>query len=361
MAGDELGRRYEEACADLKGLGFVVEGLLEALLAARGIRAHSVSHRIKTEESVRRKLANKDGAYAGLGDMHDLLGLRVITFFPDEVDVVAGVIESEFEIDVENSVDKRSILDPDRFGYLSLHYVAGLNTTRSSLAENARFAECKFEVQIRSILQHAWAEIEHDLGYHAPGSVPDPVRRRFSRLAGLLEIADDEFLRLRDDVEDYRVEVEKDVSSAPEVVSINRDSIAALVLSDPVIAEVDEDFAAILGLTRISEPQERSANARAEEMLAAGFESVGELVHSLIDRRAVLKRFFAEWSKIYDINDVYKGMCLFMLGYVVAAEKGSFADLVVYLREINIDDRNDREREATAEQIRGILGIKDEA
>lgn len=154
--GPEFNDAYEARCETLADLGPVVEHLVQELLRADDIRVHSVRHRVKTKESVQRKVGRKDASYEHLEEIHDLLGLRVITFFPDEVDQVAGVIEAEFSIDHENSVDKRALLDPDRFGYLSRHYVATLDKDR----------------------------IPSDAG---------------SRLAGLLEIADDEFQTLRND------------------------------------------------------------------------------------------------------------------------------------------------------------------
>ena len=171
----------------------VAEHLLRELLTTEDLRVHSITHRVKTKKSLERKISEKASEYQSLDDVHDLLGCRVITYFPDEVDAVAAVVEREFAVDWPNSVDKRALLDPDRFGYLSLHYVVTFNDSRVALAEYARFGGCRFEIQIRSILQHAWAEIEHDLGYHTTGAVPRTIRRRFSRLAGMLEMADDEF------------------------------------------------------------------------------------------------------------------------------------------------------------------------
>jgi ppGpp synthetase/RelA/SpoT-type nucleotidyltranferase len=166
-------------------------------LEGKNIRVHSVTSRIKSKSSVRRKLERSAGKRT-LGSLTDLLGIRVITYFPDEVNAVAAVIEREFMVDNDNSVDKRAILDPDRFGYLSLHYVLQLSDSRSTLPEYQAFRDLKFELQIRSILQHTWAEIEHDLGYHSEVALPAEVRRRFARLAGLLELADSEFLGIRE-------------------------------------------------------------------------------------------------------------------------------------------------------------------
>lgn len=83
--------------------------------------------------------------------------MRIITYFSEDVDKIASIIQSEFEVDEHNSVDKRIKLDPVRFGYLSLHYVVKLNSTRVRLSEYIIFKDLKVEIQIRSILQHAWA------------------------------------------------------------------------------------------------------------------------------------------------------------------------------------------------------------
>jgi ppGpp synthetase/RelA/SpoT-type nucleotidyltranferase len=192
-------RNYESIAGRLQDFKISIDSLIQTLLEIEGIQFHSVTSRIKSKASVRQKLQRPDKRRE-LNDLTDMFGARIITYFEDEVDVVAKLIEREFIVDRDNSVDKRSLLDPDRFGYLSLHYVLQLNPERSTLPENRAYKDIKFELQIRSILQHAWAEIEHDTGYKSASGVPDAVRRRLSRLAGLLELADDEFLGIREEL-----------------------------------------------------------------------------------------------------------------------------------------------------------------
>jgi ppGpp synthetase/RelA/SpoT-type nucleotidyltranferase len=193
---NDFDREYESMAGLLENFKVSIDSLIQTLLEIEGIQFHSVTSRIKSKASVRQKLQRPDKR-RDFNDLTDMFGVRIITYFPDEVDVVAKLIEREFVVDPENSVDKRSLLDPDRFGYLSLHYVLQLKPERAILPENRSYEDIRFELQIRSILQHAWAEIEHDIGYKSPSGVPDAVRRRFSRLAGLLELADDEFLGIR--------------------------------------------------------------------------------------------------------------------------------------------------------------------
>ena len=160
--------------------------------------------------------------------------------FSDDVDKIAKVIQDEFEVDEVNSVDKREILDPDRFGYLSLHYVIKLNDKRISLPEYKRFKDLKIEIQIRSILQHAWAEIEHDLGYKSKHSVPRKVRRNFSRLASLLELADEEFDKIREMLIDYKQIIKEEIRNEPANVLLDIETLKRLISEkNSIVARID--------------------------------------------------------------------------------------------------------------------------
>ena len=74
----------------------------------------------------------------------------------------------------------------ERFGYQSVHYLVALKEDRTSLSEYLQYKGLIAEIQVRTILQHAWAEIEHDIQYKSSETIPQPIRRRFMQLAGLL-------------------------------------------------------------------------------------------------------------------------------------------------------------------------------
>jgi ppGpp synthetase/RelA/SpoT-type nucleotidyltranferase len=339
-SGEQIRERYEARCEVLCDLGPVAQHLAEELVRAKDIRVHSVTHRIKTSESVQRKLGQKATQYEGIDDIHDLLGLRIITFFPDEVDLVAGVIEAEFKIDPQNSVDKRALLDPDRFGYLSRHYVAELNGQRTTLLEHSRFSGAKFEIQIRSILQHAWAEIEHDLGYHTVGAVPAQIRRRFSRLAGLLEMADDEFQALREASQAYQLEVGAEIDRSPESVQIDRDSVDALIQRNVLLQELDRDVATALETSIIFDSDGLpSAGSNASRLSFLGFTTIGEVEQALTANEQVIRAFSRRWAGRItgrEIGGVYPGISLFYLAYVLVADSGSEESVTRYLEDFNI-------------------------
>ena len=151
---DAKEKMLEAFCARTKSL-------IEASLQDAGIRYQSVQTRVKTKEKLREKYLDLSKNYRRLDDITDLAGLRVITYYEDEVDRVALVLKGEFDIDWENSVDKRDT-EPETFTYNALNYVCRHLEKRTSDVEYKKFAGVRVEIQITSILRHAWSEIEHE-------------------------------------------------------------------------------------------------------------------------------------------------------------------------------------------------------
>ncbi|HJH26042.1 MAG TPA: hypothetical protein C5S37_04530 [Methanophagales archaeon] len=160
-----------------------IEELIKALLEESNTQVHSVTYRTKEIDRFTEKVKREGKEYKKFSDVTDLSGVRIICYFLSQVDELAEIIKSHFIVHQDLSIDKRKILDPDKFGYLSLHYVVELSEARARLPEYERFKNLLCEVQIQSNLQHAWAEIEHDLGYKSSIEIPKDIRRRFSRLA----------------------------------------------------------------------------------------------------------------------------------------------------------------------------------
>lgn len=159
-----------------------------------------VQKRTKDCISLKRKLEHKSEKYTSLDDITDLCGLRIICYFTDTVDEISRALSERFVLDEANSVDTRDRMLANQFGYVSLHRICSL-PDREGVDEELK--GIPFEVQIRTVLQHAWAEIEHDLGYKSEFEIPRAIRRNFSRVAGLLETADIQFTKIRDDSEQY--------------------------------------------------------------------------------------------------------------------------------------------------------------
>lgn len=266
---------YDTKCSLYGEFTRVIEQLIRDLLKANNLRVHSITARVKDRQSLEDKLRRPDSSYEKLCDLTDTSGIRIITYFADEVDSIASIIKSEFEIDKDNSLDKRAILDPDRFGYLSLHYVANLSKPRLQLTEYKKYSECKVEIQIRSILQHTWAEIEHDLGYKNKMSIPRQLQRRFFQLAGHLELADELFTQLRHQIEEYGISVTEMVSKSPNKVQIDKDSLIAWYKNSTLIKNMDKKIVSATqgGLT--SNPSYLAD--RVDQLYYAGFKTIAEV------------------------------------------------------------------------------------
>jgi len=179
-----------------------VKDKLKKTLADSGLLVAAIESRVKAYDSLAGKLELKGHKYKSLADLTDILGLRVITFYLDDVDKVASAVERLFIVDWENSVDKRKIHEIDSFGYLSLHYICSVPGF-----------PYRFEIQMRTLLQHAWANMDHDTGYKSGVEIPKRYMRSMSRLAGLLELVDDEFSKIRIELTDYRRRVQALVRS----------------------------------------------------------------------------------------------------------------------------------------------------
>jgi len=296
--------------------------LIEQLLEAHSVKVHSVTCRVKSRESLEEKLSRPSKKYGALSDVTDLCGIRITTYFEDVVDRIATLLETEFCIDRENSVDKRSVLDPDRFGYLSLHHVVSIASPRSSLTEYRRFAGYKAEIQTRSILQHAWAEIEHDLGYKTKAGVPAQVRRRFARLAGLLELADKEFTGIRDQLEEYEHSVADRIELRPDLVAIDKVSLAAFVGNDPTVKRLDEAICARAGAELNQEPK-ASLESDVERISSLGIQTIEELKKLINEKAENIVDFAQEWitrsEHLLTHRRFYSGISLFYFWYIVLA------------------------------------------
>jgi Uncharacterized protein conserved in bacteria len=200
--GESLLQQYRELLPTLSQLAQEAYDQLRRALREQGIYVTAIEYRVKTEKSLAGKLELKGAKYRTIDDVTDLVGLRVITFYTDEVDKVAAIAKRLFDIDWKESVDKRKLHSLDAFGYNSLHYICRLKT-----------GSPRFELQMRTALQHVWSTIEHDTGYKGDVKIPNEYKRQFSRLAGMLELVDDEFSRLRLVLTDYRRQIQSLVKS----------------------------------------------------------------------------------------------------------------------------------------------------
>jgi len=204
LHGQLLLNEYREQLPSFELLAEVVASRLRQMVAQNGIELNTMEWRIKGEASLAGKLRRKGSKYAHLGDITDIFGARVITFYNEDVDRIASIAENLFDIDWAHSVDKRKMHQVTSFGYNSLHYICRLPRSLHYDPDHPELNDLPFELQMRTALQHVWSAIQHDIGYKSDIETPDEYHRDLGRLAGLLELADNEFSRIRNSVAGYR-------------------------------------------------------------------------------------------------------------------------------------------------------------
>ena len=201
-----------------------ISKLIEKLIKHEKISYNSITYRVKTEESFKKK-CEKEKYINPKEEIKDIVGIRIITYTNREVRQICELIKKEFTIDNENSVNKADILEADKVGYLSVHYIAKINNDRESLPEYSELKDIWFEIQIRTLLQHTWAEIEHDKSYKFSGELPKDLKRRFYLIAGTLEQMDIEFEKLSDDIDLYAVQVQEKTKEGNYNIAIDSTSL----------------------------------------------------------------------------------------------------------------------------------------
>ncbi|MDB5482325.1 MAG: (p)ppGpp synthetase [Caulobacteraceae bacterium] len=184
----------------------------------------------KFELKYRNELEKSGADYKIEEHITDIIGIRVICLYETDINVAADVIKQHFEI--ISITDKTQILTSNynNFGYKGLHIDGRLNARRAKLPEYKRFSDLRFEIQIRSIVQDAWSEVDHRLKYKR--KIPDSLQRRIVRLAALFELADQEFISIREETENFEkiaVQDDKGVVAITEAQPINAFSFLSIM------------------------------------------------------------------------------------------------------------------------------------
>jgi len=186
---------YAERQPELQHLTQRYVALVTTLLDDAGINYLTVTGRTKSVASFAAKAARAGaGSPAHEDPLHgitDQIGVRVVAYLLSEVEAVAELLADQFTI-LDDRDMGRETASQGRFGYASRHILL-------SAAERDPELQQPASVQVRTVLQHAWAEFEHDIRYK--GTVPaehaPDLDRRFTLAAGLLELADREFSEIR--------------------------------------------------------------------------------------------------------------------------------------------------------------------
>jgi len=231
MKPEELMQWYVKNRPIYSNLANKVESIIKEVLDAHGAKFYSISSRAKEIDSFVKK-AQKPKYTDPVNQIQDLAGIRVITYVKSEVTKCCDIIKPLFYIDKENSVDKGNELGDDKAGYRSIHFVCTLPEERLKLPEYQIFRNMTFEIQIRTILEHAWADISHDRSYKYKGEFPAEydIKRRFTLASATLELIDREFDSIATTLNKYELETETRTKKGEMNLPINITSVSNYLL-----------------------------------------------------------------------------------------------------------------------------------
>ena len=196
-------RAYAQLQPEVEELAHRLAAWLQTVLDDAGIDYLNIAARGKGVASFALKTTRSDAGrpcYADpLRDVTDQIGVRVLTYVSGDVAAVAGLIADQLPVvsDLDLGLQTASA---GRFGYASRHLQVALDPSWTNGPTPAGVRVSSAQIQIRTVLQHAWAQFEHDIRYK--GTIPEELApdldRRFTLAAGLLELADREFEVIRD-------------------------------------------------------------------------------------------------------------------------------------------------------------------
>ena len=298
---------YYDNLDNYNKLDEIIENKLNSALEKADIHTMQIAHRVKTAESISGKLTRKPDKYTTATDLTDIVGYRIICYFTDQIDLISSIIENLFVIDRDNYVDKSKMLKPNAFGYLSVHYICSLKPSDEYPQELCKF---KFEIQIRTVLQHTWAEIEHDLGYKNEFGVPRHVRREFSQMASLLEVADAGFGRIKRELDRYsNIVIDRLRTGDVSDIQIDSLSLREFMRYNDEFVEFTNEIASISGaqLTPVN------ADPYIRQLEFFGIEDLGALLNLINDKRSLALEMAESTLKGSEIDELASSVGLFYI------------------------------------------------
>lgn len=215
---------------------------LESELSKRGIKA-IVSFRAKRPDRLKDKLVQRanEKNYKALDDIYDdivdLAGVRVALYFPSDRDLVDEIVNDQFSVHKTKVFPETSHKPKHskRFsGYWASHYRVTIGDTEK---ENERYKDTQFEIQVASVLMHAWAEVEHDLVYKPlSGSLSEEELSILDEINGLVLTGEIALERLQKAMTN-RTKASNEISDRYELTSfivnsLNKNYISKLKLGD---------------------------------------------------------------------------------------------------------------------------------
>jgi putative GTP pyrophosphokinase len=277
---------YTSHIADLGRAVVFFEDLIRLALLGKG--EYLVSGRVKSmQECIRKfnrkyraKLEESQTEYTILEFITDLIGVRVVCLYEDEIQIAVDTLQSYFsQIEVTDKIGKIKS-SPDVLGYQAYHMDLELNAKRKQLEEYQKYADLKFEVQIRTVIQDAWSQIDHKIKYKK--DLSPALERRINLLSGLFEIADREFIDIRDKSKTYIEEVKNTIVQIQSSTS-NTNPLTAVELAQFLETKFPQVYTSAVGAETIT-----------REILGCLEFSIQDLINAFLEHQITVETYAAQ-------------------------------------------------------------------
>lgn len=230
----ELKKQYTSVCDVAERFKNELCHELIKLIDDNGLKlGFPIQKRIKTWSSIKDKLLDQNLKLKSIKQLQDLIGLRIVFLYKRDLKLIENIIQKTFV--VKKRYDTSDRLAENQFGYSSIHFVIQFPKEWLKVPSLSEFGEFSAEIQIRTLAQHIWSEVSHELQYKTKEDVPLNLIRPIYRTSALLETVDLEFERLLQEREEYRKQIDKKIDQ-----ELNVDSIEQIL--DSILPSENKDF-----------------------------------------------------------------------------------------------------------------------
>ena len=244
-------------------------------------------------------------------DIQDMVGLRVVCLYLSDIQQILMIVKDIF--DFVREADMVSGANVSSFGYMSHHVIVQMKSSYKGPRYDI-LAGRFFEIQIRTILMDAWANVSHHLQYKSDSDVPKSLLRDFHALSGLFYVADTHFEMFFNATKESRAKM-ADLFSKMEPnkidEEINLDSLQAYLamkLADRDQSSTPDDVSSLVS-----------------ELRAAGYETIAEVDEIYEQVRGLVfedeQRSVAELGELNEKKHYYWAVGMIRTAFLIASEK----------------------------------------
>lgn len=304
----------------------------------------AISGDLMSRATLKKFLTERGGYYSRLRDIENLITVRVVVYFSDDIDLAVSLIHKEFALD-DSFQPVTEMPDQDRFGLNTRRFDIKLLTDQYARPEYQRFNGLKAELEIRTVLQHSWSEVKGIFDMLVGRSrIPGQNVNKLAQISYLLKMADEELVRIKDQILQQNTLTNAQPSpfepppgmtpDLPQTLELKpvdpqkqadlATRLEAFILNDAVVRDMDRSIADHYETRLVY--RDNFVTTLAEILVRLGLDREERLREELTANKPVIlilmKNIFGDTSRS-GVEFIHKGSSLLVLFYVLLAKTGN--------------------------------------